>query len=123
MVLTTLLLNRTRDDVKVDLEVIYTHASIGTGTTTPVIGDTALEFEVFEDVIDDFGTAVANAITASLLVLTTEGNGNSITEIGFKDGLTGTANLWNHDLITAINKTSDIQLFFDKTITINVTEG
>ena len=123
MTLTTLILNRTRDDVKIDLTAIITHGAIGTGTTTPAVGDTALTNEVFEDTIADFSTAVVNQITASLEVTTTEANGNSISEVGFKDGLTGTALLWTHDLITAINKTSDIALWFDETITINVTEG
>lgn len=122
MALTTTLLNQTRDDVQDALEDIFLYGAVGTGTTTPAAGDTALEFEVFRDAIDEIDKSVDNQITASLRVLTTEANGNAITEVGLLDAAAA-GNLWTHDLVNSINKTSDIQLFMDVEITINVTEG
>ena len=121
MGLTSLVKTDIRDDAASRLDVIFTHGAIGTGTTTFAESDTALETEVFRDAIDSFDNPGTGIVTASLRVLSTEANSNSISEYGwFNSGAGGS--LWTRNVITAITKTSDIQLFLDTQITIIVEE-
>ncbi len=122
MVLTTLLLNQVRDDIKTDLENNVTYGAVGTDSTTPTAADTTLGTEVFRDTVDDVDTSGSNTVTVSLRVLTTEANGNTLVEIGLLDAAAA-GNLWTHNTFTAITKTVDIQLYLDTTFTIAVTEG
>lgn len=85
MVLTTSLLTKIRSDVKDDLELLLLHGAIGTDDTTAVAGDTELGSEVFRDGIDDWDESAADKIVASLIVGTTEANGNSVAEAGWLD--------------------------------------
>ena len=101
---------------------MFTYGAIGTDNTTPTAADTALGAEVFRDTIDEFDSSVTNKVTASLIVATTEANGNAIAEVGWLDAVAA-GNLWTRNTITAINKTSDIQLFLSTTITITVSES
>lgn len=121
MVITNPLLTQIRSDIKTDLANVLLVGSIGTSSTTPTSGDTALGASVFVDTLDSFDTSAADAITSSLRVTSTEANGNAIAEHGLSDDLSGTT-LWTRNTLTAINKTSDIELFFDTTITITVVE-
>lgn len=121
MVITSTLLTRIRSDVKTDLQALFTHGAIGTGTTAATAADTTLETEVFRDTIDTFDTSASDKVVATLIVGLSEANSNAISEVGWLDaGAAG--NLWTHNIITVINKTSDIQLFLDTSITITVTE-
>lgn len=123
MVLTTNLLNEIRDAVQTELKNNQlTHGAIGTDNTTPTAGDTALGSEVFIDAADEYDVTVANKLTASLRVLTTEANGNTIVEVGWFDAASG-GDMKTHDLVNSIDKTSDIQLYIDSEITITVTES
>jgi len=122
MVLTGSLLDDIKDDIKSRLETLSTDIAVGTGDTTPTSSDTALETEVFRDSVDNIDTSVSNAVTVTLDLLTTEANGNTLTETGiFNDPSAGT--MWTRNTFTSINKTSDINLFLDTTFTISVIEG
>lgn len=113
MVLTTSLLTQIRSDVKDDLEALFLHGAIGTDNTTPVVGNTFLGNEVFRDAIDSFSKAVADKVTASLNIGTTEANGSSIAEFGWFDTSklqvdnANTAD-WNDsaDMTTTLNTTT-----------------
>lgn len=122
MVLTSTLKTQIRSDIKDALEVLFTYGAIGTDNTTPTESDTALGTEVFRDAIDDFDKSAADKVVASLRVLPTEANGNDIKEGGwFNASSSGT--MWTRNTLNTITKTSDIQIYFDVEITIEVTEG
>lgn len=121
MVLTTTLLTRIRDDTLTTLGTLFLFGAVGDDGTTPTVGDTTLGNEVFRKAIEELDTTVPTAITASLRLTTTEANGFTIRETGWLDLITA-GNLWTHDLLTGVNKTSDINLFLDTTITVTVVE-
>ncbi len=121
MVITTSLIDQVVSDVKDDLEVVFLFGATGTDSTTPAAGDTVLGGEVFRDNIDEFDKSVSNAVTASLRILTSEANGNALAEGGwFNASSSGT--MWTRNTLNAINKTSDIQVYLDTTITLTVEE-
>ena len=122
MTLSSLLLSDVRDTTKDRLEATFLFGGVGNDGTTPTSADTTLGNEQFRDTIDDFDKSVTNAVTASIRVLTTENNGNAIREVAFFNAASA-GTMWTRDAITAINKTSDIQVFLDLTTTLLVTEG
>ena len=120
--LTIELLSQVTSDIKDDIETRFTHGAVGNDNTTPTAADTELGNEQFRSAVDDADKSVSDAITLSLRILSTENNGNTIRETGwFNAAATGT--MWTRNTPTAINKTSDIQVFLDTKITISVTEG
>jgi hypothetical protein len=121
MVLTTNLLNDIRDDEKARIGEVFTHGAIGTDNTPASSSDTALYNEVFRDSIDDFDSSATGTAVVELRVLTNEANGNTIQEVGWFNASSG-GTMWARNVINAINKTSDIQLFLSIQITFNVTE-
>lgn len=122
MVLTSLLLSQVQTDIKDDIDTNFTHGAVGNDGTTPTAADTTLGNEQFIDTVDSVDKSVTNAVTVSLRVLSSENNGKEIREVGwFNAGASGT--MWAKDVITLINKTSDIQVFLDLTTTVTVTEG
>lgn len=121
MTLTTSLLNDIRDDIQDRLDAILTHGAVGTGSTAPTAADTTLETEVERNARVSVDKSTSNIIVASLEITSTEANGSTLTETGwFNAASTGT--MWVRNLVNAINKTSDVQLFLDTQITITVTE-
>ena len=121
MTVTTLMLNDIRDDVQDRLNTTLTHAAVGTDNTAPAPSDTALGAEVERNARSDVDTSTDNIIVTSLTIATTEANGSTIVETGWFDAAAA-GNLWIHSLVNSINKTSDIQLYLDTTVTITVTE-
>ena len=118
MVLTNSLLTAARNDTVAFLGADMTHMAIGTGTTAPTSADTALTTEVFDDVIDEIDTSQVDRRSFTLQVGSGEANGNTIAEIGAKNGTT----LRVHDLINSIAKDSSLQLFVTVTITVTCVE-
>lgn len=122
MVLTTNFINDLKSNMKTRIDTDITHAAVGDDDTAPTAADTVLGNETFRDAIDDVDTSAANTVTASLRILTTENNGNDVKEFGtFDDASAGT--MWTRNTMTTIAKTSDIQLFLDAQVTINMVEG
>lgn len=120
IVLTTLFKDDIRDITKAEINTDFTHIAIGIGTSVPAIGDTTLESEVLRNARQE--TSIdANSRTVSMFVASTQANSNDITEIGTLDQASA-GNLWHRNTFTAISKTSDIELWFDVKITINVIE-
>lgn len=122
MVLTTKLLNDIRDNVKDELELSFTYFAVGDDDTTPIISNTILGNETFRDAIDEFDKVAVASVTASGVIEASENNGYDVNEIGWLDAASG-GNLWVHELINTVSKTSDIILYLDTTIDIVVTEG
>ncbi len=123
MVLTSHLLTQTRSDVKDDLEIRFTHGSVGTAAPTGLASQTAVPAEAFRSEIDSFDKSVTDAITATLEISAAEANGNTLRGFGWFSTVTpnaGTALVV--DSVTALNKTSDFAVVFDTTISIQVTE-
>lgn len=93
---------------------------VGTGTTTPLITDTDLETPVditagvqtkaFVSGYPTFDESSFNVTIRSLL-LTTDANGNSLTEVGIVN-TDGTAKLSSHAVYTAITKNTSTQVVF-----------
>ena len=122
MVLTTDLLEEIRDSIKTELQTNFTHGAVGSDSTTPTSADTTLGNELFRDTVDDFDTSGTDVAVANLQITLSELNGETIREVGwFNASSSGT--MWTRNVLTAINKTDDIQVFVDTSITINVTEG
>jgi hypothetical protein len=122
MVLTTPLFTGTRSEVKDYLETIFLYGATGDDNTTPTPSDTTLGNETFRDNIDTFDKdSQVDKVTATLIIGTTQNNGNDVDEYGiFDDPTTGT--MYVRDLLNTISKTSDIQLYIDETLTIEVVE-
>lgn len=121
MVLSALLKTRERDAIATDMTAAFTHCAAGTNTTTPTAGDTTLGTEVFRDAIDLFSNPGTGVVTASLRILATEANNYDIAEYGWFNAASG-GSLWTRNVITPITKTSDIQVYLDTEITIEVIE-
>ena len=67
-----------------------THVGAGTGTTNPVAGDTALETEVSEKAVSGTLSGATGVAVHKMRLLVSEGNGNDYSEVGLKDGASGT---------------------------------
>jgi len=114
--------NQALDDIKsaiIDrLASKYTHFAVGTGTTQDSSSDTALENEVFRDTIDEVQTS-SNSVLFRCYLGTTEANGNAITEFGIFDSDSGGTMLFRK-VFPAINKTSDMDIWFELEEVVNV---
>jgi hypothetical protein len=99
----------------------YLHPSqfkTGTGTTTPVIANTAMETAVditagvqLKDVLVGYPSLdeTNNQSTTRCVLLTTDANGNTLTEFGLfnKDA---TPKMFSHAVFTGIAKTTSVQI-------------
>lgn len=118
MVNTTVALDDVKSNVISYLSTKYTHFAVGTGTTADSSSDTALEEEVFRDVIDAAQTSTSSVLFRCYLG-TTEANGYALTEFGGFDSATGGTMLFRK-VFPAINKTSDMDIWFELEETITV---
>ena len=122
MTIQTFLLNSTRDEIKDFFETQFTHGAVGDDNTTPTPGDTTLGNEVFRKAIASFDkTTFTNKTIASVQITSAEANGNTIREGGFFDAVAA-GNMLTHFLVNDIVKTSDISLYIDGIIEIEVIE-
>lgn len=121
MTLTTLWLTELVAVCKAEMVTEFTHGAVGTDSTAPLASDTTLGTETFRDAVDEVDTSQATSGIASLRVMTSEANGDALVEVGFLDAVAA-GNLWTRNTFTVINKTADLQCFFDVQCTFNVTE-
>ena len=88
---------------------------VGTGTTTPLVTDTDLQTSVYGPKVFASGYPVLDETTLNTtvrcLLLTTEANGNSLTEFGIKN-TDGTPMLFSHAVHTAITKSAAVQVIY-----------
>lgn len=84
--------NVLRDFMATDSRTGVERYAVGTGTTTPVAGDTQLQTEVFRDTVTSF-TKDSAKLTLDYFLASGSANGSTLTECGgFGNGATGTAN-------------------------------
>ena len=92
---------------------------VGTGTSTPVVGDTDLQTPIsidgdnFKDLVTGYPTLdlVNMQVTFRALLLSTEANSNALTEFGLVNS-DGTPLLFSRATHTVINKTSSIEIAY-----------
>lgn len=96
---------------------------IGTGTTTPVITDTALTSKIggfaakaFDSGYPTFDTGNVKA-TVRGTISTGEGNGNTIAEAALVD--TGDTLIFTHDVFTGITKNASTEIILEWTYKIS----
>jgi len=104
----------------------FTHGAAGTGTSAEDDADNTLDTEVVRKSRANFTqTGVSNGsgdTTVSLFINSTEANGNTLTEFGFfNDPSAG--DMQSRDLIEGIDKNNGIEIFFELSIGIEVTES
>lgn len=96
-----------------------TKFSVGTGTGTPAAGDTALGTAVainggnYKSFVSGYPVLDETNIQVTIrcLLLSTEANGNSLTEFGLFN-TDGTPKLFSRSVHTAITKTTSVQITY-----------
>ncbi|MCP6727613.1 MAG: hypothetical protein KJI69_06400 [Patescibacteria group bacterium] len=96
-----------------------TQFKIGTGTTTPAVGDTDMATPVningtqFKNFVTGFPVLDTTNFQATIrcFVSTTEANGNSLTEFGIIN-TDGTRLLFSRAVHTALTKTTSVQVTY-----------
>lgn len=93
------------------------HFAVGTGTTTPTANDTALQAEVFRDVVTK-RTPDASKLTIQYYLPSTAANGYSLTEAGLFNASSG-GTLITRVTYQPINKTASLTVTYTWEININ----
>ena len=96
-----------------------TKFGVGTGTGTPATSDTALGTIVaidggnYKDFVSGYPSLDETNLQSTIrcLLLSTEANGNSLTEFGLFN-TDGTPKLFSRSVFTAISKTTSVQVTF-----------
>ena len=123
MVLTNSYLNDMKKSMIQRTGSVFLSGAVGSSSLTPSVTDLRLVKEVFRDTRDEADTSVTDKITATLILNTTEANGNNLREFGwFKTSAGSTGTAFVRDIMTTITKTSDIQLYLDSTLDFTLIE-
>ena len=92
------------------------HIGVGTGITTPQATDTALEASVIRKAFSTQTKGSDGIATYEMQLLTSEGNGNTLTEVGiFNSASVG--DMLNRITHTGVPKTSATELKYEIEIT------
>lgn len=107
-------LNAIRNAIYGDSITFPSHMAIGTGTTDATAGDTTLETEVYPDganrsIIDSKTKTTSKRISYYMAVAAGEANGNTLTEVGVLNAVTG-GTLANHFIHLGIVKDASFEL-------------
>jgi len=94
-----------------------THLAVGSGTTTPLVGDSAMETEIVR-VSPDTKSVAANVITVEHYYGTTEGNG-TIAEVGLLSASSGGVLHVHGQPAASVTKTTNKTMRITVTITLN----
>jgi len=123
MVLTSSALNNITEDVQTAIGSDFDDGAIGTDGTNATTGDTSLGNEVLRKdrttISDSQVSGGSGTTTVSQFISSTEANGNTIREFGI---FTNAGDLQQRDTFQAIDKNNDIELFFDVSVNIEVTQ-
>ena len=99
-----------------------THIGFGTGVTTPTELDTDLTTPVIRKTFDE--TAIKNISNGtyefSTILGLTEGNGNTLAEVGLFDAETGGTMTIKELLSNTVEKTVSVELSVGMKVTVNV---
>jgi len=102
-------LNAVRNILHGDSVNVPSHIALGTGTTAPVAGDTALETESVRVAINSRSKPADKRVRFQGVVSADQGNGVSYTENGALNASTG-GTLMNRQTHTTVSKTSAYEL-------------
>jgi hypothetical protein len=108
-------------DVKDELELLFQYGNIGDDDTPVDTTDTALGNEVFRSAIIDFDKSATAEVVASMEVDASSANGETIREAGWNTESSSGTQL-TRNVVNPITKTSDIVLYLDTSIVIEVKE-
>lgn len=121
MVLTASLLTDINSTTRTRIGALALYSAIGDDNTTPDPSDTTLGNELLRTSRTDIDVSVANKITVSGTVDTTEANGETIRENGWFDA-SSAGTMYCRNILTEILKSDSILLYLDTTVTVTVTE-
>lgn len=109
-------LNLLRNWIYGDSVNAITHMGVGTGTAAPQATDTTLEAEVLRKTFSTKAKGSDGVANYEMELLTTEGNGNDLTEVGILNAAAA-GDLLNRITHAAIPKTSSFELKYEIEIT------
>ena len=112
-------LNLLRDLLNNTAPTALTHVALGTGTTAVNTAQTALVTEVYRDVITQRTTGTGQLVV-TLYLGTTQGNGNTLAEVGLFNASSSGTMYARVLLASTIAKTSAIAVTFTWTLTFSV---
>jgi len=126
MTLTDKLKDNVAGSAQTGVENNFTHGAAGTGSSAESDTDNSLDTEVLRKSRANFtktGVSGGSAdTTVSLFINSTEANSNTLTEFGFfNDPSAG--DMQSRDVIEPIDKNNGIEIFFELSIGIEVTES
>lgn len=97
------------------------YGAVGTGTTSFDGSQTALVSEVVRNLRTEADDSVTGKLTVSLTISSAQANGSALAENGWFDA-SSSGNMSIRNTNQVINKTSDIVLYMDTTIEVEVEE-
>jgi len=93
-----------------DTATKMTHGAVGTGTNTPVAGDTALQSELLRKSLTVTTNPSTGKAHLEFVVDYSEGNGNTLTEVGIFNAASAGTMLLRKLFTNSIAKTSDMKV-------------
>lgn len=118
MSLTNSLLTSVRSLTKENLNSLFSHGAIGSGIPT----STSLGSETLRKTVENDTSTFTDRFISNLEILSSEANGTTISEAGFFDSSSG-GNMLSSEDLNDFDKISDISVFIEDEITINVSQG
>jgi len=119
MVLSDALLNQLETEAVQTLQNISVEGAVSTDGTPAGPSDTTVPGIIVQDVVDDEQTT-PNTYTATFIVQSSEGNGDTIRQAALLDT---NGELVQSDTVTETSKTNDIELFIDFTTEVETTQN
>jgi len=119
MAVTNTIIDQVKQDI-LDRFDIFTHIAVGSDGTSDSPSDTALGNEVLRKTFTEYNKDTLNfTYLWSIQLALTEANGYTLQEVGIFDDASG-GNLGIRKTFTAIEKTSDKEVWIDLQLNIEV---
>ena len=119
MVLSISTIGNVKQVTKDNISDTFTYIAFGSGTFPGLTTNTALGNEIITVARQDY-QELTNSVIISGFLSASEGNTNTIKEVGAKEGSTGT--FLSGRNITAIDKTNSKELWVDEEIELTITQ-
>ena len=120
MTLTNQTLDKWVEDLQDEIDENWTHGAVGTDDTEPDPSHEELFAEVLrkerQDITEEFGKT-----TLSFWISSLEANGETLKEFGFFDDDTE-GEMKVREIFDGIDKSSEIELWFDVNVTVSTEE-
>jgi hypothetical protein len=125
MVLTDDLLNGVASRAQDEIGSSFTHGAVGNGASGQDSSSDSLGNELVRDarqeIDEDSVSGGSTATTVSLFINSTQANSQIVNELGFFDSSSG-GEMQSINTFQDISKTSQIELFFDLELTVEVSQ-